>query len=120
MVVFRLADILYMKAESLMRLNGGTATQEAVDLVNQVRERSFAPGDPDADYTTGTLTLDELIDERGREFAYEMHRREDLIRFGKYNEEWWEKPASDAKYEIYPIPFDVVTANPVLVQNPGY
>jgi hypothetical protein len=48
MVVFRLADIMMMKAECLMRLNGNTATQEAVDLVNEVRARSFAANDPDA------------------------------------------------------------------------
>lgn len=120
MVVFRLADILYTKAEALMRLNGGLATQEAVDLVNQVRQRSFESGDPDAEYTTGTLTIDELLDERGREFAYEMFRREDLIRFGKYNDAWWEKEATDEKYNLYPIPFDVITANPKLTQNPGY
>jgi hypothetical protein len=120
MVVFRLADIMMMKAECLMRLNGNTATQEAVDLVNEVRARSFAANDPDAIYTTTTLTMDELLDERGREFAYEMHRREDLIRFDKFTAEWWEKPASDEKYEVYPIPFDVSTANPALKQNPGY
>ncbi len=120
MVIFRLADILYMKAECLMRMNGGAATADAVSLVNQVRERSFDAGDADADYTTATLTLDELLNERGRELAYEMHRREDMVRFGTFNNEWWEKPASDEKYRIFPIPFDVVTANPALVQNPGY
>ena len=120
MVIFRLADIMLMKAECLMRLNGGAATQDAVDLVNQVRERSFEPGDPDATYTTGTLTMDELLDERGRELTYEMHRREDLIRFDRFTDAWWEKPASDEKYELYPIPFNVLTANPALEQNPGY
>lgn len=120
MVVFRLADIMLMKAEALMRLNGGTATQEAVELVNQVRARSFAPGDPDAEYTTATLTLDELLDERGRELAYEMHRREDLIRFDQFNDAWWEKDASEAYRKLYPIPFNVLTANPALEQNPGY
>lgn len=120
MVIFRLADIMLMKAECLMRINGGSATQEAVDLVNAVRARSFAPGDPDAEYTTTTLTMDELLDERGRELAYEMHRREDLIRFGKFTDAWWEKEASEEYREIYPIPFEVLTANPALEQNPGY
>jgi hypothetical protein len=49
-----------------------------------------------------------------------MLRREDLIRFGKFNDAWWEKEASNEKYKLYPIPFDVVTANPALKQNPGY
>jgi hypothetical protein len=120
MVVFRYADILMMKAECLMRLNGNAATAEAVNLVNTVRARSFAANDPAAKYTTATLTIDELLKERGREFAYEMFRREDLIRFGKFNEAWWEKEASDPHYNIFPIPFDIITANPALKQNPGY
>ncbi len=120
MVLFRLADILLMKAECLMRQNGGTATQEAVDLVNAVRARSFAEGDPDAVYTTTSLTLEELLNERGRELAYEMHRREDLIRFEQFNEAWWEKEASEEYRTLYPIPFNVLTANPALEQNPGY
>ena len=120
MVVFRLADIMYMKAECLMRLNGGAATPDALKLINAVRARSFASNDPNAKYKTTTLTLDELLNERGREFSYEMFRREDLIRFGKYTDAWWEKPASDKNREIFPIPFDVMTANPVLKQNPGY
>jgi len=120
MVVFRLADIYYMKAEALMRAAGGNATQEAVELVNMVRKRNFEAGSADAGYTTATLTLNELLDERGREFSYEMFRREDLIRFGKYNNAWWEKKVTDKKYEAYPIPFDVLTANPALKQNDGY
>lgn len=120
LVVFRLADIKFMKAESLMRKNGNAATQEAVDLINIVRARSFAVGDPDAKFTTTTLTMDELLNERAREFAYEMFRREDLIRFGHFTDAWWEKPVSDKKYEIFPIPLNVLTANPALKQNPGY
>jgi len=109
-----------MKAECLMRQNGDVATQIAVDLVNDVRARSFDPGDSDAAYTTATLTMDELLNERGREFAYEMHRREDLIRFNKFTEAWWEKEESEKHREIYPIPFNVLTSNPELKQNPGY
>lgn len=120
MVIFRLADIMLMKAEALMRQNGGSATQEAVNLVNQVRERSFDAGDPDAAYTTTTLTLDELLDERGRELAYEMHRREDLIRFGQFTNAWWEKEQSEEYRALFPIPAEQLTANPALEQNPGY
>ena len=64
---------------------------------------------------------DELLDERGREFAYEMHRREDLIRFGKFGDAWWAKDQDpDKHYEFFPIPFTILTANPSLKQNPGY
>lgn len=120
LVLFRLSEIYFIKAEAIMRLNGGAANQEVVDLVNQVRERSFEPGDPDAEYTTNTLTMDEFLDERGREFSHEMKRRQDLIRFGKFVDEWWEKPASESYREIFPIPSPFLTVNPALEQNPGY
>ena len=121
MVVLRLADIMMAKAEALMRTNGNAATQPAVDLVNAVRARSFDAGNPKAKYTIATLTLDELLNERGREFAYEMKRREDLIRFGKFEQAWWEKPAdADAHREIYPVPQNILSTSPVLVQNPQY
>lgn len=77
--IFRLADAYLMKAEALMRANGDAATQEAVDAANEVRERAGATL-----YTTATLTLDELCNERCRELMWEGHRRQDLIRFGRY------------------------------------
>jgi hypothetical protein len=121
LVVFRLSDIMMMKAESVMRNNGGQANKQAVDLVNLVRSRSFDPANPAANYTVNSLTMDELLNERGREFAYEMKRREDLIRFGKFESAWWEKPSdADKKRELYPIPLNIITANPFLKQNDGY
>lgn len=129
LVVFRLADVMFMKAESLMRKNGGAASPDAVNLVNEVRARSFDASDPKAAYIAITppsgsqkvqLTLDELLDERAREFCYEMTRREDLIRFGKFNDAWWAKDATDAHYEVFPIPSNILTANPALKQNSGY
>jgi len=45
--------------------------------------------------------VDELLDERGREFAYEMFRREDLIRFGRFQDAWWVKEQDpDKHYEL--------------------
>ncbi len=119
-VLFRLSEIMFIKAEALMRLNGGAATPEAVELVNAVRARSFAESDPAALYTASSLTMEEFLNERGREFSYEGKRREDLIRFGKYTEARWEKPQSEPFKTIYPIPLNILTANPSLVQNPGY
>ena len=120
LVVFRLADVMFMKAEAIMRKNSGAANAEAVKLINDVRARSFASNDAAAKYTTSSLTMNELLDERAREFAYEMMRREDLIRFGKFNDAWWEKEATDAHYEKFPIPSNILTANPALKQNDGY
>ena len=61
-----------------------------------------------------------MLAERGREMYVENDRRRALIRFGKFNDAWWAKDASDAKYKLFPIPKDQIDANPKLTQNPGY
>jgi hypothetical protein len=118
--VFRYADVLLMKVEALMRKNGGVATQEAVELANLVRARAF-PDDNSKLYTTATLTMDELLAERGREFAGEGLRRNDQIRFGVYNKPVGFRTVEAAdKYNVFPIPQDQINANPNLIQTPGY
>jgi len=122
-IIYRLTEIYFNKAEAIMRKNGGSATQEAVDLVNESRKRAFSEEDwPANRYTTATLTMDELLAERGREFIFEAKRRTDLIRFGEFiNGSWWDhQPTGDPNREIYPIPHTQIGANPNLVQNPGY
>lgn len=105
----RYADVLLIKAEALVRTN----MDGAIDLVNQVRVRSKAA-------PLETLTLDDIIDERSRELAFEMTRRRDLIRFGKFNDPWEFKEASEPFRNLYPIPKRAMDANPDLKQNPGY
>ncbi len=111
--VFRYADILLMKAEAILR--GATATlgQTPVSLVNMVRDRSDA-----TDYSE--IGLDELLNERARELCYEGWRRNDLIRFGKFEDSWGWKTNSDVNMRIYPVPQDELDLNPSLGQNPGY
>lgn len=109
--VFRYADVLLMKAEVLLRTGNAGG---ALTLVNQIRDRAGV-----ADFTS--LDLDQLLAERGRELFSEVHRRTDLIRFGKYNDAWWEKPADPSTHvNILPIPRAQLDANPNLRQNPGY
>jgi starch-binding outer membrane protein, SusD/RagB family len=121
-VYFRISDVLLMKAEAILR--GGTATANpaafggantALGIVNFLRTHPSRGAS-----ALGSLTLDNLLDERGRELYWEGWRRNDLIRFGKFLAAWQEKPASDAKRLLFPIPARSLTANPNLVQNPGY
>tara|TARA_R110000868_G_scaffold212661_1_gene462548 strand:+ start:5047 stop:6666 length:1620 start_codon:yes stop_codon:yes gene_type:complete len=122
-VIYRLTEILFNKAEALMRKNGGVATQEAVDLINQSKMRYFTATDWLTEaYTPTTLTINELLAERGREFIFEGKRRTDLIRFGVFTTgTWWDhQPTGDLNRTLYPIPLRQLQANPNLVQNPGY
>jgi starch-binding outer membrane protein, SusD/RagB family len=114
-VFFRYADVLLMKAEALLR--GGTATAvaptTALAAVNVVRARAGAAA-------SGSVNLDQLLDERGREFYWEGWRRNDLVRFGKFLNAWQEKPASGPERLLFPIPNRALASNPNLAQNPGY
>jgi len=120
--IYRLTWIYFAKAEAIMRKNGGTANQEAVDLINACKKRAFSEEDWAANaYTTATLTMDELLAERGREFIFEGFRRDDLIRFGKFStESWWDHQPSDPTKELFPVPQQQRDLNPNLQQNPGY
>jgi len=120
--IYRLTWIYFAKAEALMRKNGGIATAEAVQLINDCKVRAFAPATWTANqYTVATLTLDELLAERGREFIFEGFRRDDLIRFGKFHTaKWWDHEPTTANRQLYPIPQQQIALNPNLKQNPGY
>lgn len=113
--IYRLADIYLMKAECIIRLNGGVADDEAVKYANYVRDRANA-----TPYTTATLTLEELLSERARELCWEGHRRQDQVRFGTFDDPWHEKTNTDQYRNIYPIPKRAMTTNNKLIQNPGY
>lgn len=122
-ILYRLTEIYFNKAEALMRKNSGAATAESVELVNLSRVRAFDAADwTAAQYQVGTLTLDELLAERGREFIFEGKRRTDLIRFGKFSTAtWWDHEGKgDLNRELFPIPDVQLSINPNLVQNPGY
>ena len=109
-----------MKAEAILRggtgaTNAGGYGTSALDLVNAIRTHVSRGATP-----FSAVTLDQLIDERGRELYLESWRREDLIRFGKFLAPWQEKPTDDPKYLLFPIPNGQLAANPNLTQNPGY
>ncbi len=121
--LYRLTWVYFAKAESLMRKNNNVATQEAVNLINACKSRSFAPADWTAEaYTPAKLTMDELLMERGREFIFEGFRRQDLIRFDKFvSTAWWDHtPSNDKNKELLPIPNRQISLNPGLKQNTGY
>ena len=60
------------------------------------------------------IELGGMLDELAWEFVAEHHRRQDLIRFGKFNNAWWEKSASDITRRTFPIPQWVIDSNPNL------
>lgn len=111
--VFRYADILLMKAEAILRGATPTMGHTPLSLTNMIRTRAQAS-------PLTAVDLDELLDERAREFTNEWWRRNDLIRFGKFEDTWGVKTSSDPRRRLAPIPNNELALNPLLVQNPGY
>lgn len=107
-VCYRLSDVYYMKAECLLRTGGSVS--EATSLINTVKKRNFTPENWEA-AKYKTITLDELLRDRGREFLSEGFRRTDLIRFGRYHEAYWEKPVEEKGKYLLPIPSTAINAN---------
>lgn len=112
--LMRYSDVVLMYVESLMRQNKVTEAADVQEF-KAIRERAgLAP------MTESELTLDNLLLERQHELCMEGWSRQDLIRFGKYTESWWAKPAGKDFYNLLPIPDLRMGDNPNLVQNPGY
>lgn len=118
--IVRLADVYLMRAEAKLRKSNDAAG--ALADVNKVRTARTA--NKPAGSTLTAIDLDALLRERGFELYWEMHRRTDLIRFGKYESAWTEKSNTDKNKRIFPIPqtaIDGASNLPgYLKQNPGY
>jgi hypothetical protein len=139
--VFRYADILFIKAEALLR----SGQPGAGALVTQVRQRAFKSTPEkatvtDADLANGSvydygrrdeneqthedgnIQYGRFLDELGWEFTQEGRRRQDMIRFGIFStKSWFSHDATNKKkWDLYPIPNSALLTNSNLKQNPGY
>lgn len=119
--LYRLADVYLMYAEATLR-GGGGSQATALGYVNALRTRAGAS-------IISNLNLDFILDERSRELSWEMTRRTDLIRYGKFTSSsylWpWKGDVKEGtsvpEYRnLFPIPNNDLVVNPNLVQNPGY
>jgi len=114
--IFRYADILLEKAEAIVR--GGSSSASAKELFNQIRSYAKAPtisSDP---------SLQDILDERGREFLDEHWRRNDLIRYGQFENSWGFKSlnsnANAPTNRLWPLSVNVLDKNTNWSQNAGY
>ncbi|WP_165026373.1 RagB/SusD family nutrient uptake outer membrane protein [Dysgonomonas sp. ZJ279] len=115
----RLAEIYYSLAECKYRAGDKAG---AAKLLDAVRKRNY----PDSEWSKysyvtnlSKLTDQEFIDELGREFLGERHRRTDLVRWERFSDAWWDKgiDKTDKDYEIFPIPSRALSSNPLLKQT---
>lgn len=121
--IIRLADVYLMYAESNIMGGVGSAS-DALTYVNYVRERAGV-----SPWSLSDMTADNILDERCRELYWENVRRTDLVRFNKFTGSaymWsWKgntlNGTSVPKHrDLFPIPTNVIAAQPEFKQNPGY
>jgi len=141
--LFRYADVLMMKAESMLR--SGNADGAAL-LVTQVRQRNFKSNPAKAVVTGADLLkgsgydyglqnhlvpftheggadiqYGRFLDELGWEFNQEARRRSDMVRFGAFTKKSWLSHSPNGDYRaLYPIPRTEIAKNSNLKQNTGY
>ncbi len=123
-VLMRYADVLWMKREAAKR---GNVAFEAVggeaNDFNKLLARTFNYTDGDSAAKVARFhemygdpngwDVDQFLDERGREFTWELVRRRDLIRFGKYEKGDIEYVTQDNEgYRWFPIPYSVLEKSP--------
>ena len=120
--LIRLADVYLMAAECALR--GAGDHTRGLKYANDVRGRAGV-----ARWFDNDFTLDNLLDERGRELYWELVRRTDLVRFGKFTGDAYlwsfknnvaEGAAIPEYMNLFPIPADILAAQPSFKQNPGY
>jgi hypothetical protein len=121
--IFRYADILLTRAEATARKSNNWNDPYTLAIVNQIRT-VHGGVDPYA-----SLTAASFLAERGREMFFEGWRRQDMIRFGVFNNAWRFHDADPADnlgphginhVNILPLPDAQLNANKNLKQNPGY
>jgi len=122
--VFRLSEMYLIYAEAVLRGGTGGDLGTSLTYVNRIRARAGA-----SLYSSGDITLQNMLDERARELFWEGHRRTDLIRYDQLTTSTYLWPwkggiasgtAVDSKYNLFAIPSDNITANPNLKQNTGF
>jgi hypothetical protein len=110
--IYRYADVLLMEAECNLRLGNAGAAKPFIDMVRVRAGLNPLAANP---------TLDDIYNERGFELVLEGHRRQDMIRFGHFEDPHeYVTAAIPATQELFPIPTSAINANPSLKQNAGY
>ncbi len=114
--ILRLAEMYLTRAECNLRL-GTTVGSDPVSDVNVVRVRAgIAP--------LASVTLNQILNERHLELAFEGQWLYDYKRTNTSNPNWVDangnKPTWDSPELVFPIPQREIIVNPNLVQNEGY
>ncbi len=123
--LFRLAETYLIYAESVLRGASTGSQTQALNYFNALRVRAYG----DSSGVVSSITLQDILNERGRELMWEGFRRTDLVRFSQFTTSdylWaWKGgvangTAVSSNLNLFPIPAFDISANHNLIQNSGY
>ena len=140
-ILYRMADVLLMKAEALIWKGGEANFAQALELINKIRTRANVTTlSVQTNAVSQENMLGYLLQERDLEFAAEGKRWYDLLRFGrsqnfKYKDQfinmiiennstvsasWIRSVLKNTDAWYLPINQGEIDTNPMLIQNPYY
>jgi len=140
-IIYRMADIMLLKAEALIWKGGEDNWQQAMELINKIRVRAnLSPLLIDFSQATELSLLQILLNERDMELAAEGKRWYDLLRFGKSqnfrykqefidlilennqsaNRNWLRSALRNDNAWFLPVSQAELEVNELLTQNPYY
>lgn len=118
-ILYRLADVLLMKAEAQNALG-----QDPSEAINTVRKRAYGSTYSAHVFVNGSKDQNDnaILDERLLELLYEGKYWWDVLRFNKAAERipyFKTNPGDTYKY-LWPLSLNILSLEPKTVQNPGY
>lgn len=118
-ILYRLADVLLLKAEAKNALGQDPAAE-----INFVRQRAYGAAFSTHVFTSDTKDVNDaaILKERLLELAYEGKRWWDLVRFGKaFDIVPTLQPLKGKDYLLlFPVNFATLALEPKVAQNTGY
>lgn len=117
--LYRLGGIYCMRAEAYFRKGQANLALADINKLRTERTREALYNNAAGKALT-TLTEQSLYNEIGYEMYWEMYRRKQMIRFGKFDNACTAKPASEPYRRIYPIPQSAMDASDAFTQNDKY
>jgi starch-binding outer membrane protein, SusD/RagB family len=119
MPLYRLGGIYTIRAEAYFRKGSIVAALQDLNKLRTSRKReSLYASAPGKELTAIDATV--LYNEIGFELYWELYRRPQMIRFGKFDLSGTAKPVSQPFRRIFPIPQSTIDVTKEFKQNQGY
>jgi hypothetical protein len=117
--LYRLGGIYTMRAEAYFRKGALGSALADVNMLRTSRTRESLFGNAPGKALIA-LDKESLYKELGFEMYWEMYRRPQMIRFGKFDLPYTAKPASEPFRRVFPIPQATIDVTKEFKQNQGY